>query len=807
MSIIVSIVVSLFLLVPQVFAATYYVATNGTLNAGAPCIAGGQNLNQMKNTINLGMGCLSPGDTLLVKAGVYDELLDSNIPSGSAGNPVTIKSEVQYGAIIRPHNMGTGIYIVRIDGPRHDIVFDGFVVDGINQTAGTVCISTIGGAHDVVIQNNEVKNTIDTFSSSNSSGISTDNNDYNLTIRNNLIHHMGTNALGDHVNGVGAYGSYTHSQNVLIEGNTYHHNDAYQLHMHAQYTCPIGSGIPCSGYVIRNNLFYHNGLAALIINANFEGVEFYNNIIYDGGLSEGWNSAEGIKVTTGITGVKIYNNTLVANVGPVVADSGNGTVIRNNIFYQNGNNTPQTFGSGAVVSNNLMTTNPNFVSTFPLSTVSALDFRLQAGSPAINFGTPTGAPTVDFGNNTRVGNPDAGAWEQGSAPGDIPSIATFYISPSGDDTRSCDLAQAIGTPRQHLRNILPCAAGTSTIILLNGTYTGVANTIDTSVVPIASGNSTTPTTIRAQTALGATIQLAAVEQGIRITTPTQWVTFDGLVISGGSVADAGMTLTGNADHIIFANGEITGMASGQMGLYLFGATNTTIVNSRIHHNGGPGFYLGSTTGTLITQSQIDNNVNGLQFLTGSPADSNLVITRNTINANTGTGILVSAIGTTPLQSLISNNIITSSAATTTGIRVLTGSNGLQILHNTITAHTTAALVIDSGAVNTLHDDNIYFASNVVTNNGTGTTTSVPTHNVTTDPSFTAGVTCGQGFHPTTSLTIGAGLGYAQASADFCGTTRSASTPTVGALEETAVAGPPPVTEFRSPYRSSHLFFP
>src|SRR5262249_15824930 len=112
-----------------------------------------QSLATPKQTINEGLNCLSGGDTLLIRAGTYDEGIDtvngSNLPSGpSPENPTTIaafppacSSGTLYGpgancyeVIIRPWSAyghsDTGIDAYQ----RSNLVFDGMIVDGGNVT-------------------------------------------------------------------------------------------------------------------------------------------------------------------------------------------------------------------------------------------------------------------------------------------------------------------------------------------------------------------------------------------------------------------------------------------------------------------------------------------------------------------------------------------------------------------------------------------------------------------------------------------------------------------------------------------------
>ena len=106
--------------------ATYYVATTGS---DSNSCNSAQSQSTPKLTINAGAGCLAAGDTLIVKAGTYDEVLPNVFPAGTAGNPTVVKSEVQYGAIIRPgrdklSQLYGGFTLVALE--RSYLTFDGF---------------------------------------------------------------------------------------------------------------------------------------------------------------------------------------------------------------------------------------------------------------------------------------------------------------------------------------------------------------------------------------------------------------------------------------------------------------------------------------------------------------------------------------------------------------------------------------------------------------------------------------------------------------------------------------------------------
>ena len=64
---------------------TYYVATSGDdsnlCSQSSPC-----------RTIAHGASILQPGDTLIVRAGTYQEFITTEIPNGTSSSPITIKA-------------------------------------------------------------------------------------------------------------------------------------------------------------------------------------------------------------------------------------------------------------------------------------------------------------------------------------------------------------------------------------------------------------------------------------------------------------------------------------------------------------------------------------------------------------------------------------------------------------------------------------------------------------------------------------------------------------------------------------------
>ena len=129
-------------------AATYYVATTG--NDAVSC-ANSTNIATPRKTIQQGMNCMAAGDTLYIRAGTYDQGIDSNdqtIPTGTSWTNAPLISAypgetvtLALGGINLPAN-----YIQYVQFAR-------LTLDGGYQN-----ISVGGTAHHVKFTNMEVKN-------------------------------------------------------------------------------------------------------------------------------------------------------------------------------------------------------------------------------------------------------------------------------------------------------------------------------------------------------------------------------------------------------------------------------------------------------------------------------------------------------------------------------------------------------------------------------------------------------------------------------------------------------------------------
>ncbi len=391
---------------PSVMATTYYVAKTSSSDANT-CVQA-QSAGTAKLTINGGAGCLNAGDTLIVKAGNYTETLINALPSGTAGSPTILQSEVQRGAVMFTDTIGTNEWCTICLRDRSYITIDGMVLDGSNSNH-VAHVYLNGTNHHIVIQNNEIRyGTGHCTYTDNPMGIATNTDQSFITVTGNSIH--------DISRGVGSgcafygYGMYFHANDSLIENNEIYNNAGFGIHGYNAIS-QTGEG---TRTVIRNNSIHHNGLdsgeSGVLFASGGNDNLFYNNLVYA-------NAANGIQVDgygVGSNNNKLYNNTFYANGGNCIqlgaggSGSPSNTIIRNNICYGNGNDIINSSGdTHTVQDHNLLGTNPLFVDA------AASDFHLQIVSPAIDAGVTWSAVVGSdtFSSSYQGPAPDMGALE------------------------------------------------------------------------------------------------------------------------------------------------------------------------------------------------------------------------------------------------------------------------------------------------------------------------------------------------------------------------------------------------------------
>ena len=312
---------------------TYYVAVDGLdTNPGTEA--------QPFKTLAKGVSILQPGDTLLVKKGLYKEELRNTIPSGKSWDrPVTLRAYPGDQVIIQPQQNQGAERVISFTRDKHYIIVDGFILDGtyvkyeVIKVAGDMDPSIPSPTHIRII-NNEIRNAGAATNSNGqyryfSAGILTTGLSNYVEYIHNIIHDNGVTDFDHGIYHTASYG--------LIEGNIIYGNMGSGI--------KVGWGQNAVDNVVRNNIIYDNNAAqgadgqkkqgrGIGIYAG-SGTLVYNNVIWG-------PHAIGIDATYNGNNAKIYNNTVMSTTGyGIVIGTGSdtsgtatNTVVENNIIYQ-----------------------------------------------------------------------------------------------------------------------------------------------------------------------------------------------------------------------------------------------------------------------------------------------------------------------------------------------------------------------------------------------------------------------------------------------------------------------------------------
>ena len=206
----------------------------------------------------------------------------------------------------------------------------------------------------------------------------------------NVVHHIGLSVCEA---SPGAHGIYQATSGGVIANNTVSRIDSHGIHVYKTGATP-GTNL------VYNNVVYNTkiGIGTYWGEAN----KIYNNLLYN-------NSEVGIR--TNAKNSLIANNTIYNTSGPGIWVSNSGNTFKNNILYLNNLQNDST----NTLSNNLIGIDPKFANA------AAGDFRLQAGSPALDAGTTISEVTTDRNGVARPKGSayDIGAYEysvSGTAP-------------------------------------------------------------------------------------------------------------------------------------------------------------------------------------------------------------------------------------------------------------------------------------------------------------------------------------------------------------------------------------------------------
>ena len=371
--------------------ATYYVATTGhDTNPGTS--------NQpWRNPQQCAAPPIQAGDTCIVRSGTYTASNGSglvvyaskNAPSGTESEPITIKSEIPFGAkIVLPsskNGLNVGFYLTR---PYY--IIEGFDIYGGANNGDSVSLAGIE------------------FAPSATGGIA----------RSNSIHHIGRTVCSNSSYGISGIGVHETS-NVLIEYNRIYsigrlrngENGCATIRSQNDHGIYIKA---VSNLIVRRNVIYDTNRGWPIHVYKPKGattnLDIYHNTF--SGRSPTGKPAGHILLSKTIDGVNIKNNiSSDAQIGMVTVYSLTASRV---VVSHNLSDTLEKTGlniAGVSFSHNMQ-----YVNNLGFADKSRNDFRLTAESAAIDRGTTIGVPPV------KDQAPDIGAYEFSEQESSLSSI-------------------------------------------------------------------------------------------------------------------------------------------------------------------------------------------------------------------------------------------------------------------------------------------------------------------------------------------------------------------------------------------------
>jgi hypothetical protein len=178
-------------------ANTYYVATNGNDGASG-------SFDQPWRTIQKAANTLAPGDTALVRSGVYSEAISVNVSGSAGGGYVTFQNypgETPIvdgtGLTVPPASYAAGLFQLT---DRSFIAIQGFEIRNYQTNSTSLVpagIGITGGSHDILVLSNRVHDIANTNANGNAYGIEAHGTSAsqaisNLVIRGNELYNLKT---------------------------------------------------------------------------------------------------------------------------------------------------------------------------------------------------------------------------------------------------------------------------------------------------------------------------------------------------------------------------------------------------------------------------------------------------------------------------------------------------------------------------------------------------------------------------------------------------------------------------------------
>lgn len=465
--------------ITPVHAATYYVVPPGSTTGSQSAAVNSAVAENTFTSVSTGVSALSPGDTLVIKSGVYDQ----SSPLDISQSDITVTADttdgpaVLTGSTVNVGGSGTtlnGMEVTGVNGYGINISGSNNTVTNCNVHHNQSTGIYSGGANNTISNNTVWRNAESNYCGGGpnrecagdwAAGIawgsthttSNGGNSLNVRVLNNRVYNNSGEGVICMHNGQGSATDWSDTRSGgLIQGNLVYDNWAQNIYLDQ-----------CSHVTIDRNVSYYSpdqnwwrkGSPRGNINLSNETINgdqiptshviITNNIATGGGTNIGmW---VGFISNPHLDNVLIANNTIFNPRGSNLGLDGNNAIntsVHNNIVINTGGGSQVSGGSGVTFSHNLwsggagksgtgdVSGDPKLVNLGGSTAAGAVDpawYQLTSGSPAINAGQALAQVTTDFWGNARGSSPDIGAHEYGGSVN-----PTTQPSPTGASGKTAD---------------------------------------------------------------------------------------------------------------------------------------------------------------------------------------------------------------------------------------------------------------------------------------------------------------------------------------------------------------------------------